>query len=737
MSKVMKKYLSFVVALVMLFSVLTQAAGVASAEETPVLTFTVKNGKATVSKVDSNATVVEIPAEYDGVPVTAVGQNVFVACYNITEFVVDENSGYFSTDENGVLFNKDKTELVRFPVASDVTEYDIPESVTDLGHYAFFHATKLQRVSIPGSIDCIGVTDFYDCNSLQKIEFSEGLTRISEQAFAFCKALTNIELPDSLKYIDMAAFIGCNLTGVLELPESLRPINSDLIWSEVFGGPITEYSVPASNDYLSADENGFLFNKDKTVLLSAPRASAVTEYQVPESVTEIATGAFAYVTALSAVNCHNGISKIGEAAFRNSGITSFSAPAFVTEIPEQAFDSCDNLSAVVLTDSIASIGADAFWSCDSLNSIEIPDSVNNIGERAFRYSGLESIILPSAITEIKTYTFGNCDNLTDVYFKGTEDEWNNIAIAEGNEYLVDATVHYNYGKTEGDLGENLMWDFNKDTNALSVYGSGAMVSYGTFEEYPWSAYKDKIEYVYLANGVASVGDNAFNGCAALEEVFLGNTVEKVGQNAFSDCHSLAVVTACAEKLTAENNSFGGNDDRLVLIYNAESSQVKAFAEENDISTISASYDSSKNVLGFNGEFIIYSDLDYNMLAKLIQYHPDTKYLFFEKLVFDGITSGVFNLEGFENVETEEEYLTFRNLYISISAVRDGGEENITFAQFIDMLESGDHEGFLVEIESDGEKESVDFMRTIEHFVTNALKMVSKLINLISKIFKKK
>lgn len=692
MSKVLRKYLSVILAGILLFSVVFQTGVVASAEEISVLTFTVKNGKATITKADANATVIEIPAEYEGVPVTAVGQNAFISCYNVTEFVVDENSEYFSADENGVLFNKEKTELVRFPAASDVTEYNIPESVTDFGHYAFFHATKLQRISIPGSIDQIGVTVFYECKSLQQIEFSEGLTRIGEQAFGFCGRLTNIDLPDSLKYIDMAAFIGCNLTGVLKLPESLNPVASKLTWSEVFGGQITAYSVPESNNYLSTDENGVLYNKEKTVLLSVPRASELREYQVPESVTEIATGAFAYASGLDTIICHDGITKIGKTAFRNTKISSFSFPAGITEVPEEVFG----------------------YGCAELKEVVLPDSVISIGKSAF----------------------SSCKNLADIYYTGTSEEWSSIAIADGNDYLTAATVHYNFGKTQGDLGDNLMWEFDEDTKTLSFYGSGDMLNLDAFEEYPWYYFKDQIEFVYFAKGVTSVADNAFNGCTALKEVFLGYTVERVGENAFADCPSLALVTAYAVNFNATDNSFSGNDDRFVLIHNSSSSQALAYAENNNIRTIAVSYDSTKAVLSFAGEFTVYEDLDYKLLAKFIQNYTATKYLYFEKLVFDGVTSGLFDVEEIDGVVPDEEYLTFKNLYISISAVKGDNEESITFAQLIEKLESGDHEGFLIEIESESGKEKVDFMKAIDHFVTNALKMVSKLINLISKIFKR-
>ena len=559
-----------------------------------------------------------------------------------------------------------------FEECRDVTEITIPDTVSYIGFKAFTK-TAIRKFVIPDGVSVLRYRTFDSCTELEKVVLPEGLNEIEYNAFAGCSKLSEVNIPSSVTKIGSSAFRSTAITSVV-IPEGVNSLNG-------------------------------VFNSCRSLVT----------VELPVSLTEIGRNSFYFCDSLTTVNLPENLQTVGYSAFYR----------------------CEALKEIDIPSSVSLIDEMAFFGCTSLSgSVIIPDGIEEIKTLSFYDTDIVDLYLPLSVTAIADKAFGQCSNLENIYYAGNAEDWNNISVCEGSEYISYATVHYNYGKNEGDLGENLMWDFNKDTNALSVYGSGAMVSYGSFEEYPWSDYKDKIEYVYLANGVASVGDNAFNGCSGLKEVFLGNTVEKVGQNAFSDCPSLAIVTAYAEKLTAETNSFGGNDDRLVIIHNAESSQVKAFAQENDISAVAASYDRSKNVLGFSGEFIIYPDLDYNMLARLIQYYPDTKYLFFEKLVFDGVTSGLFDIEGLEGVLEDEEYLTFSNLYISISAVKGDGEESITFAQFIGMLESGDHEGFLVEIESDSGKESVDFMRTVEHFVSNALKMVSKLINLISKIFKR-
>ena len=77
---------------------------------------------------------------------------------------------------------------------------------------------------------------------------------------------------------------------------------------------------------------------------------------------------------------------------------------------------------------------------------KIPNEVKNIGNYAFQDSkNLTSIEISNNVTHIGDDAFLDCYNLTDIYYLGTEEEWNRIAISYyGNECLTYATIHYNY-----------------------------------------------------------------------------------------------------------------------------------------------------------------------------------------------------------------------------------------------------------------------------------------------------
>lgn len=142
-------------------------------------------------------------------------------------------------------------------VASETTGHiTIPTTlggcpVTAIGEHAFLYS-KVTSVTIP-----------------------DGVITIADNAFWYC-ALTKVTIPNSVTSIGEGAFYGCELTEVT-IPGSVTAIGSN-----VFGNctKLTGIWVDDNNvDYIS-DENGVLFNKDKTILIQAP-AALNDDYNIP------------------------------------------------------------------------------------------------------------------------------------------------------------------------------------------------------------------------------------------------------------------------------------------------------------------------------------------------------------------------------------------------------------------------------------------------------------------------
>ena len=174
----------------------------------------------------------------------------------------------------------------------------------------------------------------------------------------------------------------------------------------------------ASSDYMFNGGNihELIFGNEVECIPSRfmSKQEFLTTFTIPNSVTEIGSNAFA----------------------RCPGLTSISIPNSVTEIGSHAFEFCSSLSNITFPNSITHIGNGAFIGTPWLNnqqdglvyagrvayqykgtmpegtSIAIKDGTVSISDYAFyNQAGLESITIPSSVTEIGDWTFSECTNL--------------------------------------------------------------------------------------------------------------------------------------------------------------------------------------------------------------------------------------------------------------------------------------------------------------------------------------
>lgn len=91
-------------------------------------------------------------------------------------------------------------------------------------------------------------------------------------------------------------------------------------------------------------------------------------------------------------------------------------------------------------------------------------------------------------------------------------------------------------------GKHAVWSYKEETGRLTVAGTGAMEDFVEPEQAPWNSLLLNIKEVVIQEGITTVGDYAFVGCANLKEVTLSGTVEIVGVFSFSCCTSLEEIT---------------------------------------------------------------------------------------------------------------------------------------------------------------------------------------------------
>ena len=107
-----------------------------------------------------NVTSISIPKS-----VRFIWDSAFDTCINIKEFKVDADNPYFAS-QNGVLFTKNLYTLIKFPNASAMTSYTIPEKTVEIAYNAFgdggnvFYPKNLDKVVIGINVAYIGTGNY-------------------------------------------------------------------------------------------------------------------------------------------------------------------------------------------------------------------------------------------------------------------------------------------------------------------------------------------------------------------------------------------------------------------------------------------------------------------------------------------------------------------------------------------------------------------------------------------------
>ncbi|MBQ9276412.1 MAG: leucine-rich repeat protein [Clostridia bacterium] len=272
--------------------------------------------------------------------VTSIGSAAFRGCSGLTSITFAGTMEQWQAITKEETWNDNTGDYTIHCTDGDIekgnqSDQTDPQSQTDIRELAYelnedgesYSVTAIgtatgTEIVIPSTykglpVTSIGEYAFENCSGLTSVTIGNGVTNIGDSAFALCRGLTAIVIPDSVTSIGLAAFAGCT--------------------------ELTSIVVDAGNTVYDSRNNCNAIIETATNTLIVVCKNTI----IPDSVTSIGYGVFAYWF---------------------------------------------NLASIVIPDWIISIGNYAFAVCDGLISVTLPDNVTNIGDYAFvDCTGLKSI----------------------------------------------------------------------------------------------------------------------------------------------------------------------------------------------------------------------------------------------------------------------------------------------------------------------------------------------------------
>ena len=404
---------------------------------------------------------------------TQIGENVFSNC-GLESMVIPV----------GVLSIPDYA----FSHCKSLKKITIPETVKELGTSAFYYCSALEHVEIQAPLTAIPGHCFTLCGSLKSIVIPETVTAIGNYAFSSCNSLTDIYFKGSYG----------------QWKQITKGTNNDVLETAIIHCEKLDSGICGENTTWNLDREGKLTISGQGSVTEHPwydllNKIPLTEIVIEDGVTRVSVSFYHHRNAVEKITVAGSVN-FTKAAFMNFDSIESAGPigsgadyefGWTTEISPYAFANIQTLKEITWPEGLQSIGDNAFCRCTALAEVELPETLKTIGMQAFSYctslerlvipagvtycygvvsncsaltdlvilapmtnlqgfmftgcTSLKSITLPRSLRYIYSGVFAPCTSLTDIYFAGTEEEWNAVYKDQtGNEKLFDGSIQIHY-----------------------------------------------------------------------------------------------------------------------------------------------------------------------------------------------------------------------------------------------------------------------------------------------------
>lgn len=375
----------------------------------------------------------------------------------------------------------------------------IASGVTGIMGAGFSNTQLLTGVTFPDSITVIEDNAFMMCSDLKFIIMQEGITEIRQAAFAM-SGLKSLNIPSTVTELGLVSTAGCdNLTTITVTNGNSRYYSVgnciiDTTTKAVVAGCRTsvipdsedvtkiEYAtfntfyslkhvkIPKNITYIEEGNFGDCPNIETiTVAADNPTYSGTGNCLIEKATKTLLIG-----SKNSVIPDDGSVEVISSTAFTGrSGPEKLIIPSTVKTISAYAFECVSNIKELVIsggieniknyafcqgsfekvtiTGEIGTIEQGTFVYCISLKEVVLQEGFTSIIPVMFEHTPIEKITIPVSVVEIRPFAFNDCTELTDIYYEGTMEQWNQISFEENwNQNSGNYTIHC----ADGDIAKS-------------------------------------------------------------------------------------------------------------------------------------------------------------------------------------------------------------------------------------------------------------------------------------------
>ena len=228
-------------------------------------------------------------------------------------------------------------------------------------------------------------------------------------------------------------------------------------------------------------------------------------------------------------------------------------------------------------DGVETISARAFEGAFKLESVELPNTVKSIGDRAFGWTNVTSVNIPSSVEYIgKNIGVAEHSAADGLYFVGNRNN-NTVAVSAVDSEVETVTIPYSTTVVNPFVFQ--------DAKVSTIEVASQNEAFTSIDGNLYS--KDGKTLIRVAPGktgalvidstVTEIAEGAFSGCEKLSKVYIPASVTKIGRDIFDGCQGFQVGLEASDYLQAWFESYDACD--IPVAYGVDN---------ND--TISASYE---------------------------------------------------------------------------------------------------------------------------------------------------